>query len=111
MPVVVQHLTQPSDQDRQDLLKIYADAPDWLLAPFPDAGELVERGLADGLLFTGRFNDRLLGAAWIERDGDTWRLSRLCVRQVTRDAAWPAACSKRRSAWLCCKGRAAADST
>ncbi|MCJ1880873.1 PanM family protein [Pseudomonas nitroreducens] len=84
MPVVVQHLTQPSDQDRQDLLKIYADAPDWLLAPFPDAGELVERGLADGLLFTGRFNDRLLGAAWIERDGDTWRLSRLCVRQVTR---------------------------
>lgn len=85
MPVVVQHLTQPSDQDRQDLLKIYADAPDWLLAPFADADELVTLGLAEGRLFTGRFNDRLLGAAWIERDDDTWRLSRLCVRQLTRN--------------------------
>lgn len=84
MPVVVQHLTQPSEQDRQDLLKIYADAPQWLLAPFADAEQLVTRGLAEGRLFTGRFNDRLLGAAWIERHGDTWRLSRLCVRQVTR---------------------------
>jgi len=84
MPVVVQHLTQPSDQDRQDLLKIYADAPDWLLAPFADAAELVEQGLAEGRLFAGRFNDRLLGAAWIEREGATWRLSRLCVRQITR---------------------------
>ncbi|MBD9678426.1 acetyl-CoA sensor PanZ family protein [Pseudomonas sp. PDM18] len=85
MPVVVQHLTQPSDQDRQDLLKIYADAPQWLLAPFADADALVTRGLAEGRLLTGRFNDRLLGAAWIERDGDIWRLSRLCVRQVTRN--------------------------
>lgn len=84
MPVVVQHLTQPSEQDRQDLLKIYADAPQWLLAPFAGAEQLVTRGLAEGRLFTGRFNDRLLGAAWIERHGDTWRLSRLCVRQVTR---------------------------
>ncbi|MBB4863016.1 GNAT superfamily N-acetyltransferase [Pseudomonas nitritireducens] len=85
MPVVVQHLTQPSEQDRQDLLKIYADAPDWLLAPFADAAELVERGLAEGRLFTGRFNDRLLGAAWIARDGDIWRLSHLCVRRITRN--------------------------
>lgn len=84
MPVVVQHLTQPSDQDRQDLLKIYADAPDWLLAPFPTPGKLVEHGLSEGRLYTGRFNDRLLAAAWIEHDGDTWRLSRLCVRRVTR---------------------------
>ncbi|MFV3415647.1 aspartate 1-decarboxylase autocleavage activator PanM [Pseudomonas nitroreducens] len=85
MPVVVQHLTQPSDQDRQDLLKIYADAPQWLLAPFADAEALVTRGLAEGRLFTGRFNDRLLGAAWIEHDSSSWRLSRLCVRQLTRN--------------------------
>lgn len=85
MPVVVQHLTQPSEQDRQDLLKIYADAPQWLLPPFADAEALVTRGLAEGRLLTGRFNDRLLGAAWIERDDDTWRLSRLCVRQLTRN--------------------------
>lgn len=85
MPVVVQHLTQPSEQDRQDLLRIYADAPGWLLAPFTDAQALVERGLGDGKLFAGRFNDRLLGAAWIERNESTWRLSRLCVRRVTRN--------------------------
>ncbi|MFR0692338.1 aspartate 1-decarboxylase autocleavage activator PanM [Enterobacterales bacterium AE_CKDN230030158-1A_HGKHYDSX7] len=84
MPVVIQHLTQPSEQDRQDLLKIYAEAPQWLLAPFADAQELVTRGLAEGRLFAGRFNDRLLGAAWIEQGQDTWRLSQLCVRRVTR---------------------------
>ncbi|WP_152226952.1 acetyl-CoA sensor PanZ family protein [Pseudomonas sp. SCB32] len=85
MPVIVQHLTQPSDQDRQDLLKIYADAPQWLLAPFATPDALVEQGLREGRLLTGRFNDRLLGAAWVERDADTWRLSRLCVRRVTRE--------------------------
>lgn len=84
MPVVVQHLTQPSDQDHQDLLKIYADAPDWLLAPFTNAEDLVNQGLLDGRLLTGRFNDRLLGAAWVERDDSFWCLSRLCVRKVTR---------------------------
>ncbi|QRY80098.1 acetyl-CoA sensor PanZ family protein [Pseudomonas sp. PDNC002] len=84
MPVVVQHLTQPSEQDRQDLLKIYADAPDWLLTPFTDAGALVQCGLAEDRLLTGRFNDRLLGAAWIEREADVWHLSRLCIRRVTR---------------------------
>ncbi|AGI26482.1 hypothetical protein H681_23075 [Pseudomonas sp. ATCC 13867] len=84
MPVIVQHLTQPSDQDRQDLLKIYADAPDWLLLPFANAEALVEQGLREGRLLAGRFNDRLLGAAWVERDADNWRLSRLCVRRVTR---------------------------
>lgn len=85
MPVVVQHLIQPSEQDRQDLLNIYADAPGWLLAPFNDAQALVEQGLREGRLFAGRFNDRLLGAAWIERNESTWQLSRLCVRRVTRN--------------------------
>lgn len=84
MPVIVQHLTQPSDQDRQDLLKIYSDAPDWLLLPFANAEALVEQGLREGRLLAGRFNDRLLGAAWVERDAGNWRLSRLCVRRVTR---------------------------
>lgn len=84
MPVIVQHLTQPSAQDREDLLKIYADAPAWLLTPFANAEALVEQGLRDGRLFAGRFNDRLLGAAWVERNADAWCLSRLCVRRVTR---------------------------
>ncbi|AYF89617.1 acetyl-CoA sensor PanZ family protein [Pseudomonas sp. JS3066] len=84
MPVIVETPNSPSEQDRGDLAKIYADAPDWLLAPYASAAELVTCGEADGLLFTGRFNDRLLGAALLERGETHWRLSHLCVRKVTR---------------------------
>ncbi len=106
MPVIVQHLTQPSAQDRLDLLKIYADAPDWLLAPLPRrrrAGRTA--GLAAGQLITGRFNDRLLGAALVRaRRRYLAAVAPLRARQSPADAAWPAACSTRRGAWLCCKG-------
>lgn len=84
MPVIVETLNSPSEQDRGDLAKIYADAPDWLLPPYANATELVARGLADGLLVAGRFNDRLLGAALVVRGEQHWQLSHLCVRKVTR---------------------------
>ncbi|MCY1366816.1 PanD maturation factor [compost metagenome] len=84
MPVIVETLNSPSEQDRVDLAKIYADAPDWLLVPYADAAALVEHGLAEGLLVAGRFNDRLLGAALLVRGEQHWRLSHLCVRKVTR---------------------------
>ncbi|WP_446937459.1 acetyl-CoA sensor PanZ family protein [Pseudomonas aeruginosa] len=60
MPVIVETLAQPSTQDRLDLAKIYADAPDWLFAPHAD------------------------GAALLRRGGDAWQLSHLCVRGITR---------------------------
>ncbi|EQL43987.1 hypothetical protein M770_01580 [Pseudomonas aeruginosa VRFPA03] len=41
MPVIVETLAQPSAQDRLDLAKIYADAPDWLFAPHADGAALV----------------------------------------------------------------------
>jgi GNAT superfamily N-acetyltransferase len=84
MPVIVEAVVQPSAQDRTDLEKIYADAPAWLLAPYPDAAGLIEAGLARGCLIAGRFNDRLLGAAWLQQDASGWRLSHLCVRKITR---------------------------
>ncbi|MCY1283510.1 PanD maturation factor [compost metagenome] len=84
MPVIVEVVNQPSAQDRLDLEKIYADAPAWLLAPHADAAALIAAGLAAGTLLAGRFNDRLLGAALLERGADRWRLSHLCVRKVTR---------------------------
>lgn len=84
MPVYVESVTQPSSQDRSDLAKIYADAPEWLLAPYADATALIAAGLADGCLVAGRFNDRLLGAALLKRGAETWQLSHLCVRKVTR---------------------------
>jgi len=84
MPVIVEAVVQPSAQDRTDLEKIYADAPAWLLAPYPDAASLVDAGLAGGWLIAGRFNARLLGAAWLRQDEGGWNLSHLCVRKITR---------------------------
>ncbi|UVE18198.1 PanM family protein [Pseudomonas sp. LS44] len=84
MPVIVERISQPSEQDRLDLAKIYADAPAWLLAPYTDAQALIAAGLAAGTLLSGRFNDRLLGAALLESGSVHWRLSHLCVRTLTR---------------------------
>jgi GNAT superfamily N-acetyltransferase len=84
MPVIVETLNSPSEQDRSDLVKIYADAPEWLLTPYASTAELVECGLADSLLVAGRFNDRLLGAALVTKGEQHWQLSHLCVRKVTR---------------------------
>ncbi|KIH86088.1 acetyl-CoA sensor PanZ family protein [Pseudomonas batumici] len=84
MPIVVESLTEATYQDQQDLQKIYQDAPPWLFAPQADGQQLIETALADGSLIAGRFNDRLLGAARLERRADFWLLSQLCVRKVTR---------------------------
>lgn len=84
MPVFVETVTDPSQQDRIDLAKIFADAPAWLLAPHADAAALIEAGLADNSLIAGRFNDRLLGAGLLQRGEPHWRLSHLCVRKITR---------------------------
>ncbi|NWB88087.1 acetyl-CoA sensor PanZ family protein [Pseudomonas gingeri] len=84
MPIVVESLTEATYQDQQDLQKIYLDAPAWLFAPQADGQQLIETALADGSLIAGRFNDRLLGAARLERRADLWLLSQLCVRKVTR---------------------------
>ncbi|NUT75074.1 acetyl-CoA sensor PanZ family protein [Pseudomonas sp. C1C7] len=84
MPVIVQSLDQATDQDQQDLQKIYRDAPDWLFAPFTGDAQLLETSLQEGTLIAGRFNDRLLGAARLQRQAQVWHLSHLCVRKITR---------------------------
>ncbi|MFY0729552.1 aspartate 1-decarboxylase autocleavage activator PanM [Pseudomonas sp. NFX15] len=84
MPIIVEPLHQATAQDRQDLQKIYADAPDWLFAPFCGDAQLIDQCLRDGSLIAGRFNDRLLGAARLQRHQDAWHLSQLCVRKITR---------------------------
>jgi ribosomal protein S18 acetylase RimI-like enzyme len=84
MPIVVEHLEQATHQDQQDLQKIYRDAPAWLFEPFNDATQLIGECLAEGSLIAARFNDRLLGAARLQRHQDAWRLSHLCVRNITR---------------------------
>jgi ribosomal protein S18 acetylase RimI-like enzyme len=84
MPIIVEPLNQATSQDRQDLQKIYRDAPDWLFAPFSGEAQLIEECLRDGTLIAGRFNDRLLGAARLQRHQDAWHLSQICVRKITR---------------------------
>jgi GNAT superfamily N-acetyltransferase len=84
MPIVVDHLQSPTAQDRQDLEKIYYDAPSELFAPFTDAAALIENGLREKTLIGARFNDRLLGAARLIKDQRHWQLSQLCVRKLTR---------------------------
>ena len=84
MPIIVEPLREPSDQDQQDLQKIYRDAPDWLFAPFATDAQLIEDCLRDGSLIAGRFNDRLLGAARLQRHQQVWHLSHICVRKITR---------------------------
>ncbi|EJL00517.1 acetyl-CoA sensor PanZ family protein [Pseudomonas chlororaphis] len=84
MPIVVESLKEISYQDQQDLQKIYRDAPPWLFAPQRDDMELIETALGDGSLIAGRFNDRLLGAARLQRHQGVWHLSQMCVRKITR---------------------------
>ena len=84
MPIIVEPLNQATSQDRQDLQKIYHAAPDWLFAPFSGQAQLIEDCLRDGTLIAGRFNDRLLGAARLQRHQDAWHLSQICVRKITR---------------------------
>ncbi|QLC73421.1 acetyl-CoA sensor PanZ family protein [Pseudomonas sp. LPB0260] len=85
MPVIVERPSPASAQDLIDLAKIYRDAPDWLLPPYADGEALIQANLNSGRLLAGRFNDRLLGAALLERGEDCWRLSHLCVRAITRN--------------------------
>jgi ribosomal protein S18 acetylase RimI-like enzyme len=84
MPIIVEPLNEATYQDQQDLQKIYRDAPDWLFAPFSGDMQLIEGCLHDGSLIAGRFNDRLLGAARLQRHPGVWHLSQLCVRKITR---------------------------
>ncbi len=84
MPIVTDELHSATYQDQQDLQKIYRDAPPELFAPFVDAPALIEAGLSDNTLIAARFNDRLLGAAVVQRNNPVWLLSHLCVRKLTR---------------------------
>ena len=44
MPVLVETVSRPSAQDHTDLGKVYADAPDWLLAPYASVDALLAGG-------------------------------------------------------------------
>lgn len=84
MPVHLEHVTQPSEQDWIDLGKIYSDAPqEWLNDP-SDIKSSIQALLDQGTWFiSGRFNARLLGAMKAEQKDNEITLSHFCVRKIT----------------------------
>lgn len=84
MPVHLEHISQPTEQDWIDLGKIYTDAPqDWLADASDIKASLQQLLDQDIWLIAGRFNARLLGAMQAEKDGDNIILRHFCVRTIT----------------------------
>jgi len=84
MPVHLEHISQPTEQDWIDLGKIYSDAPQhWLSDPQNIKASLEKLLAADIWFIAGRFNARLLGAMQAEKDGNNIVLRHFCVRQIT----------------------------
>lgn len=84
MPVHLEHISQPTEQDWIDLEKIYTDAPQEWLSNSSDIKSSLQALLDnDYWLIAGRFNSRLLGAMQATKDGSNITLSHFCVRNVT----------------------------
>lgn len=84
MPVHLEHISQPTEQDWIDLGKIYTDAPQEWLSDANDIKASLEKLLTNGIwLIAGRFNARLLGAMQAEKNGNNITLSHFCVRKIT----------------------------
>ena len=94
MPIYLQWLDTPSEQDCVDLEKLYADAPaDWLSDSNQScATDWASTRVACGdSLALGRFNDRIVCAAWVVKAADlelrqhSYEIKQLCVRSITRE--------------------------
>lgn len=84
MPVHLEHISQPTEQDWIDLGKIYSDAPQEWLEDASNIKSSLQKLLDQGIWFiAGRFNSRLLGAMKAEKEGRNIYLSHFCVRKVT----------------------------
>lgn len=86
MPILVELIESPNENDLIDLQKIYADAPTWMYEEFGELEFLATRLQEQpGKLYAARFNDRLLGACWLlEQDDGSYRVRWLTVRKATR---------------------------
>lgn len=92
LPIYLEWLEQPSDQDCLDLEKLYGDSPEsWQPASgLKWALEQVSEGKKIAL---GRFNDRIVCAAHLhpseQSEGASFayqlQIEKLCVRTITRE--------------------------
>jgi hypothetical protein len=84
MPVHLEHISQPSEQDWIDLGKIYSDAPKEWLTDASDIKTSLQQRLDQNIWFiAGRFNARLLGAMQAQKDGNKIILRYFSVRKIT----------------------------
>ncbi len=81
MPVVLEQVDNPSEQDLIDLEKLYNDYPTDLR--FNDLQDLLGNR-SDISLYGARFNARLLAAVTTSPEEEGLKLDHLCVRSVTR---------------------------
>lgn len=91
MPIIVEQVTQPNEQDLIDLIKVYTDYPDFASKDKTDIKQWLAEQLAapNQRLYAARFNDRLLGAACLhglntDTAGTPLSIHNFCVRNVTR---------------------------
>jgi len=93
LPIYLDWLEQPNEQDLVDLDKLFADAPDdWE----SDNGEplnarwALNRLSKERKLALGQFNDRIVASAWLTKQSEgpsqpyLFKVDKLCVRAITR---------------------------
>ena len=76
MKLTIEKLTQPSEQDRIDLGKIWQDVR------YQSA--LKNEINDENVLFVARFNERLLAACWVKLSAENAIITDFMVREVTR---------------------------
>lgn len=81
MPVFLEHVKAPSEQDLGDLQKIFDDYPTPLRWPSLQQNVANNPAMA---VYAGRFNSRLLGACTVREENNALIIEHLCVRKVTR---------------------------
>lgn len=78
MPVFIEKVTSPSEQDLIDLEKLYLDYPTSFR--FSDMQQLLQK-TPSLTLYGARFNGRLLAALTVNESG---QIDHLCTRAITR---------------------------
>lgn len=83
MPIILEHISQLSDNDRESLAAIYQDYSIEGGQTTDIVGYLQQQH-KDQPLYTGRFNGQLVAALWLEPGGGYHTIRDLYVHPVTR---------------------------
>lgn len=88
MPVHLEWVSSPSEQDLVDLNKLLAEAPaEWLPTHSEDLATdyLLQAKANNQKIAAGRFNDRLIATALVRSIDENDAIDQMLVRSITRD--------------------------